>query len=91
MQTRQYKLEKNVQIPSLTKKRKATGRKSIYPFKTMQVNDSFFIPYGGAESKTIKTRIYAATSNWKKAHKKDFKFFILDIPKENGIRVWRIN
>ena len=33
-----YKMEKNVEMPD-----KATGRKPLYPFSSMKVEDSFFV------------------------------------------------
>ena len=37
-----YKLEKNIEVPD-SQRGKSTGRKLIYPFSSMKVEDSFFV------------------------------------------------
>lgn len=74
-------LEKNV---PLKPRRKSGGRKPKYPFKSMEIGDSFFC----AEPRSI---IHAAVSMYKKKHGGEWSVRI-DV-KENitGFRVWKIS
>jgi hypothetical protein len=70
------KIEKHYKIPSQVYR----GRK-IYPFSTMEIGESFFIP----EEKKV------SAANAASGHKKRNKGFDYTIRKvESGYRLWRI-
>lgn len=78
----EYKIEKNVPYV-----RNSNGIKgaSKYPFKHMEVGDSFFVPCGNATSRRLMQRLSAATF---RAHgNTGFKFSIRT--DSEGVRVWR--
>jgi len=78
------KIESGVAMPKF---RHSTARK--YPFKDMNVGDSFFIP---ADNKKDMLRMSGSVSAcwaaFKKNHKKDWVFRTNKV--DGGIRVWRI-
>ena len=69
-----YKVEKNVPMPTYS------GKKGVskYPFKEMEVGDSF-------EFKGSKPTIDAAVNRFSKIL--DYKFTVRKV--ENGFRIWR--
>lgn len=78
----EFQIEKNIPMPEVYE-----GRSSRYPFETMEVGDSFYVPVreGGDTLTRLRNRLNQARTN---AHK---KFNINTITKAdmNGIRVWR--
>lgn len=77
MKVNTLKIEKNIPIPVRT----------IYPFKDMQIGDSFFVSIGNDKPKyNQKQNVYMAM--WKFCQKNtNKKFTTASI--DNGIRVWR--
>lgn len=71
-----YEIEKNIPIPDPNK-----GRKSKYPFATMQVGDSFFV------SDKKQTVIGSCASAYSKRNP-DVKFTVRVA--EGGVRCWRV-
>ena len=82
-----FSVTKNVPVPVKLKKR--SGRKNIYPFATMEVNDSFFVPCEKSQEQKIRS-IYYSARHYKMGLETPVDFQILYIPEEKGIRVWRI-
>lgn len=75
-----YEIEKGVPIPDDPR-----GRRGKYPFKDMEVGDSFFVSCDDEKrKKTVRNSIYA--SRWRR--EKGYKFKC-SLEKE-GIRVWRV-
>lgn len=77
-----YKIDKNVPVPA-----ELRGRKAKYPFKEMEVGDSFFIP----KTETARTTLYNASAT-PRLVKLGFKF-TMQTKTENGVegfRVWRV-
>jgi hypothetical protein len=76
--TKTLKVEKGVPLPP------PVWRKSrIYPFDSMKVGDSFFVPGGDRQS---YSKAISAAHYYGKKH--DMKFRIRGV--EGGCRVWRI-
>lgn len=72
------KVDKNIKIPALSSR---GGRPVVYPYKTMDVGDSFFVygqkPGGGA---------YQAVKIYGKKTGKSFVGRTVD----GGVRIWRV-
>lgn len=74
-----YVIDKNIPIP-------LARRNSKYPFKDMEINDSFAIPVvNKKDTRKIQTRIVAAFYKIKGK-----KFTTRIIPDKKEVRVWRI-
>ena len=73
------KVDKNIPIPLPRGK-----RTSIYPFKEMEVGDSFLVP-----SSEIEERRRIARSVYSSAHKHRPSRFVVRHTNE-GIRVWKV-
>jgi len=79
-----FKIEKNIEIPE------GCGNFSLYPFKDMQVGDSFFVE--GGKNKAANVRVSM------QYFKKKYGFFFVSRYREEkqngetvvGVRVWRI-
>jgi len=78
------KIEKGVKIPP----KKGGSQKKIYPFKTMVVGDSFFIPYGTGDKKKVRIVVSSAASNF--ARENQGTMFITR-SSDSGVRCWRIS
>lgn len=72
-------VEAGIKLPP---KPKAPGRKTIYPFKTMKVRESFLFPEG-----TPSATAYAAGAYW--TRKTDREFTVRKT--EEGFRCWRVS
>lgn len=73
-----YEIEKGIEIPKLEK----------YPYKQMEVGDSFFVPV--KENQTIdslQSGLKACTRTYVLVNKLDFEFATRRV--EGGVRVWR--
>ena len=74
-----YKVEKKVPVPTVK-----VRTKSRYPFTTMEVNDSFFVPSLDVSSgKSLRQTVYAANHRIK-----TMTFRVFDV--DGGFRVFRI-
>lgn len=71
-------IDKNVPVPS----KHSNGRHIKYPFSTMHVGDSFFVPDGKQTSLTATAR------NWAVRHGGQYRFVTRQVP--GGVRVWRV-
>lgn len=74
-----FNITKNVPLP---KRKHGSGRRSIYPFKDMDVNDSFFVP---------NKKVFTSNRFYEKNNPKT-KFSIRRVTENGvkGIRVWRV-
>lgn len=74
-----FAIEKNVAIPEAL-----NTRQGKYPYKSMEVGDSFFVPSDDKGSPTTKMRssvaAYCKRNN-------ELKFIVREV--EGGARVWR--
>ena len=71
----EFTIEKSIPVPKLT----GAGRKTKYPFESMQVGDSFFVKDG-----TVKTLSRSCCTYGKRLERK-FTSRTVD----GGARVWR--
>ena len=70
-----YKIEKGVILPNLS-----VGGK--YPYSSMEIGDSFFVPSSDASTPTVRQRAYQY------GREAGMKFRTRS--EKNGLRVWRI-
>ncbi len=73
-----HKIEKGKKIMSLR-----------YPFKDMEVGDSFFVPLNGRHSFNVASSILNSGRYYKRRRKKNVKFTTRYIKEEDGVRCWR--
>jgi hypothetical protein len=73
----EFKIEKDIPLSE-----SRSGPRPKYPFASMEVGDSFFIP-GDRSSRSVS----GSVSHWRKSHPKQ-QFATRKV--ENGLRVWRI-
>lgn len=78
--TRAYKVESGIPMPS----RKAHNAK--FPFKEMQVGDSFLVPFDGEDEGTVRSRIASNCTHQKRRIGRQYATRKVD----GGIRVWRV-
>ena len=76
-----YQIEKGIEVLA----KKIFVRKSIYPFATMEVGDSFFVPQVDGKPKTDGSIRSAARQAAKKL---GFKFTVRRA--DGGFRCWRV-
>ena len=77
-----HEIEKGIEVPF-------GNRRTVYPFKEMEVGDSFLVtPADYEELRTVARRIPPSANRFGKNH--NMKFSIRLMKKENGIRVWRV-
>ena len=76
-------IEKNVPPPSLSEEY------SKYPFKQMEVGDSFALGFGGINlQNSVRSKLSSAAANYQRKHTQ--KKFTVRIDREKGeVRVWR--
>lgn len=76
-----FKIEKSVPIPQIDPRFDGStlGSTPLYPFKDMQVGDSFFVP------KSVSKKAFAAARVHKHRHKVGF----IMRPYGDGYRIWR--
>lgn len=73
-------------IPLTPEIKGGAGRKSIYPFADLKVDESFLVPLTeGTDIETLYSRVRAAS--WSHASRKKVKLVARVV--EGGIRVWR--
>lgn len=77
-----YQIEKGIEVPA---KKILAGRNSVYPFATMEVGDSFFVPQVDGKPKTDGSIRSAARQVAKKL---GFKFTVRRV--DGGFRCWRV-
>lgn len=75
-----FKVEKNIPVAEV----KYT--EEIYPFSSLEIGDSFFVPYDGNDPNYIRRKVFSASCQAGKRHGKKYTGRKL----EHGIRVWRI-
>lgn len=81
------KIDKNVPMPEKNR----PGRKPKYPFREMQVGDSFFVPRPEARStKQHRALLYKAAGKYR-LRKPGFSVVIRPVTENGveGVRVWR--
>ena len=75
-----FKIEKNIPIPDECKKRSCK-----YPFRLMEVGDSFLVePKQGESPRDTQTRVLCASRNYKNMR------FRTKVIEDEGIRCWRV-
>lgn len=80
----EYAIEYGVPMP------KAPAGTSLYPFKRLSVNDSFFVPaHGKGQRKTSLSVSNAALRYKKKNPGTDFSVRVIEEAGVLGVRVWR--
>lgn len=72
-----FEIEKGVEMTKLI------GKDNKYPFKTMEIGDSFFVPCGKGESVIVQRNIAQCAR-----HRLPLKFSTRQL--EGGVRCWRI-
>jgi len=88
-----YKIEKNISLPNF--------RRWKYPFKEMEINDSFFVIQSLSDKKALsvtRRNLYNSARNYALKYNPAFKIAIrsrvenIETTKEKkeGLRVWRI-
>ena len=82
-----FKIEKGIPIPPKAERGgNSAGRLGIYPWKEMEVGDSFFIPAKDrGDAKIIQLRVGSAAKNQWQNHGR----VIVTRSLPGGIRVWR--
>ena len=73
-----FKIEKEIPIP---KKIGGNGRLSKYPYKDMDIGDSFFVEKQGVRGKAVQSGYHFARKHGKKFTAR---------PVEGGVRIWRV-
>lgn len=80
-----YKIEKGIPFKEARGKIGGWNKgKSKYPFKDMEINDSFFVPSDNPVSAQVA--LLKAANYWAKGHHGKFKTAKL----EGGVRCWRV-
>lgn len=74
-------MEKDIPIPE-----SANGRKNLYPFSSMDVGDSFAVPFEAVEKSKIRSRVTASCTSYAKAAGVKFSTRVIG----NLLRVWRV-
>jgi len=77
-----FKIEKGIEVPPYS-----MGMPRIYPFKDMEVGDSFFVPLNGRERKHLQKSILGSCRHARLNPKKFCTRYIKE--PEEGFRVWR--
>ena len=78
-----FKIEKNIAVPPMPNR----GPYNIYPWKEMEVGDSFLlVPKDGESLRGLMRRINPQALNAKKRLGRTFTCRTV----ENGVRVWRV-
>ena len=77
------KIDKQIPIPELL----YGGVARKYPFKELEVGDSFFVSY---EEKIASMVINSVSSSCRTGQLKKKKFTVRDIKGDNGCRCWRV-
>lgn len=80
----EYKVDKNVPLPENRGRRWGT---SVYPFRDMEVGDSFFVPASVEETVKVGKRIASAGTN--RALRKDGIYFTVR-KVEGGASDWSV-
>lgn len=84
----QYPIESGVPIPPIYR-RAVRGNARIYPFETMEVGDSFFVPGTPEEPGTwVQNRVNASANYWLKRYARTRRFLTRQLA--DGVRCWRI-
>ena len=79
-----YQIERNVPLPA---KGSANAARTIYPFKQMEVEDSFFVELKeGDNLPALQRRLVAAVTSYRRRNGEG-KFVVRQV--EDGVRVWR--
>jgi len=76
-----FKIEKGVSL------KKRGIYKEIYPFKEMEIGDSFLIECKDVEKEKMRSYVYTHFTHYRAV---DNNFKISTRKEKNGIRVWRI-
>lgn len=77
-----FEIEKDI---PLMKRERHGGRKTEFPFRDMQVNDSFLVPAGEGDRKT-RMAVSAAANYYGKRYGATYAVRAV----EGGVRVWRV-
>ena len=77
-----FEIEKDV---PLVKREYKGGRETLFPFKDMQINDSFLVPAGEGDRKT-RMAVSAAANYYGRRYSTTYAVRAV----EGGVRVWRV-
>lgn len=77
-----YRIDKDIVIPSI---RRPRGPK--YPFKSLELGDSFFVPTPKADTAKVVAILAATAYRMKRDHGLVFTLRTV----KRGVRVWRIS
>ena len=83
----QIRVDRNVPIPI---RREVVLRGLTYPFDSMAVGDSFFLPGSVDERRRLARAMQPMVTSCKKARRLPAKFKVATRQMSNGLRVWRI-
>lgn len=79
----QFKVEKGISLPMAHSK----GAIWDYPFDSMEVGDSFFVPCEREDRNRKCTRVRSHAKNFMLAHRDvDFQYHLT----KDGVRCWRV-
>lgn len=76
-----YEIDKGVEIPAPH----GVATRRVYPFREMEIGDSFLVP-GDGDKRQLQARIGSAASYYGKRNNKRF----VTRSVEGGVRVWRV-
>lgn len=85
------KIEKNIPIPKKERPKASEvikERKSRYPFKDMEISDSFFVPCEVVTPAQIQAQVSTCARLYSDRHGKGWEFKTVRYP--DGVRIWRI-
>ena len=81
-----YAIDKNLPMP---KKIFLESESAKYPFASMEVGDSFFVPHKpDIDARKALTHMTSAQYSWRKTRGSNFKFRCRTV--EGGLRCWRV-
>lgn len=80
------KIEKNIPIKDKRGRRKG---EFSYPFKDMNVGDSFFVPFNGKKMDSVRTSLHTTARLWALGHNNGRKFSTSIVEEKDGVRIWR--
>lgn len=74
-----FEIEKGVPAPP-------PRRFTVYPFATMEIEDSFFIPCEVDDIRTVERRVSAAAAQYRRRTAAKFR----TRREDDGVRIWRV-
>lgn len=78
-----YEIEKSYPIPDACR----TGARPKYPWRAMEIGDSFYVPRGDGSVRLLLARIRSLAATFGAKTDRSFRAVAID---NAGVRVWRI-